>query len=669
MRFFNQLSIGRKQTLIIMATSAVALLMVCAAFITYDSVNFRSELTQHVETLAQVTADNCAAAVDFNDPNAAIETLNALRAEPEIILACAYDRDGHPLAVFKRNDVRMLVPPTARDTDRGFVNGQLLLTRPIVQRGETIGTFFIVSDMSQLSQRLWRNFTIVARIFLASLLVALLLSNRLQRIVCEPILHLAKIVRTVATDKNYSVRAHKENPDELGQLIDGFNEMLEQIQKRDSALQSARDQLERRVEERTRELANSLALFKATLQSTADGIFAVDLSGRIISYNERFAEMWNVPVALLKHGDYDAIIGHSAGLMKESRKYLERIDELRIHPAIGSIDVLELKDGRTFERVIHPEHVENDCIGCVLNFRDITRHRMAESELEKLNQELAKTARLAGMAEMATSVLHNVGNVLNSVNTSASVVMDQARNSKIHGLTKTVALLEEHRADLTAFLTQDNRGEQVLNYLKNLSQHLSTERETVIKELTELHKNIEHIKEIVAMQQSYAKMSGSEEIVSLASLLEDALRINATALGRHQVKVVREFDKVPDVLINRHKVLQIFVNLISNAKYALDLAEGERVLRLSVNGVDDRIRVSIADNGMGISAENLARIFSHGFTTRKNGHGFGLHSGMMTAQEMGGSLKVESDGVGRGATFTLELPARRNRPGPTVIKV
>src|SRR5205823_3821035 len=144
--------------------------------------------------------------------------------------------------------------------------------------------------------------------------------------------------------------------------------------------------------------------------------------------------------------------------------------------------------------------------------------------------DLAKTTRHAGMAEVATSVLHNVGNVLNSVNTSASVVIDHVKNSKVSGLAKTAALLEEHRPDLARFLTQDNRGEQVVAYIKNLAEHLQTERDTLEKEVNELHTNVEHIKEIVAMQQSYAKMSGVEELFSIQKLLDDALRMQNTAL-------------------------------------------------------------------------------------------------------------------------------------------
>jgi len=201
------------------------------------------------------------------------------------------------------------------------------------------------------------------------------------------------------------------------------------------------------------------------------------------------------------------------------------------------------------------------------------------------------------------------------------------------------------------------------DYFIKLSEHLSVEQSELLRELQSLTQNIEHIKEIVAMQQSYAKVSGCLEPMPPAPLVEDALRINAEALARHRVEVVREFAEVPPVLADRHKVLQVLVNLISNAKYALDddrPRDKRLTLGIARNG-NGRVKIVVRDNGVGIAPENLAKIFQHGFTTKKNGHGFGLHSGALAATEMGGSLAAYSDGPGEGATFTLELPMAPER--------
>jgi signal transduction histidine kinase len=172
-----------------------------------------------------------------------------------------------------------------------------------------------------------------------------------------------------------------------------------------------------------------------------------------------------------------------------------------------------------------------------------------------------------------------------------------------------------------------------------------------------LRRNVEHIKEIVAMQQNYATYAGVNEIVNVVDLVEDSLRINEGALSRHEVEVIREFENVLPVTLDKHKFLQILVNLLRNAKYACDDAKRpDKRLTVRVANGEGQVKISVIDNGIGIPADNLTRIFSHGFTTRKGGHGFGLHSGALAAKEMGGSLTVHSDGPGLGAAFTLTLP-------------
>ena len=190
------------------------------------------------------------------------------------------------------------------------------------------------------------------------------------------------------------------------------------------------------------------------------------------------------------------------------------------------------------------------------------------------------------------------------------------------------------------------------------------ENAELLEEVDQLGRNIEHIKEVVAMQQSYAKVSGVFENLPAHRLLEDAIAMNIGAFERHGVKVERKFSAVPLVRVDRHKVLQILINLIRNAKYALDEVERtDKTITLSVFAINERaVHIVVADNGIGIPAENLTRVFAHGFTTREEGHGFGLHSGANAAHAMGGSLSVASAGPGQGATFTLELPVATNAP-------
>jgi len=261
------------------------------------------------------------------------------------------------------------------------------------------------------------------------------------------------------------------------------------------------------------------------------------------------------------------------------------------------------------------------------------------------------------MAEVATSVLHNVGNVLNSVNVSSSVIADKIRKSKVASLAKVVALLKEHENDLGNFFGNDPKGKQLPAYLASLASHLAQEQQDILSELKTLGNNIMHIKEIVTTQQNYAKTVGMTEKLAVVDLVEDALQLNKGAMTRHNISIVRDFADVPPILTEKHKVLQILVNLIRNAKYACDdQGADDKKITLRVANGDGRVKISVGDNGIGIAPENLTCIFNHGFTTRKEGHGFGLHNGAIVAKELGGSLTASSDGPGRGATFTLELP-------------
>jgi PAS domain S-box-containing protein len=299
-----------------------------------------------------------------------------------------------------------------------------------------------------------------------------------------------------------------------------------------------------------------------------------------------------------------------------------------------------------------------EIVGLVGISRDISSLKEAEQKMDSLHRELLQASRSAGMAEVATGVLHNVGNVLNSVNVSAGFVAERFRTSKVDSVSKLARLLREQGANLVHFLTEDDRGRKIPAYIDQLAEHLEQERVEVDKELKGLILNVDHIKEIVAMQQNYARISGVVETVELSELVEDAFKIHGVAYARHGITVERDYEKVPTMSVDKHTVLQILVNLLQNAKYACDASNrpDKRVtVRVKAAG-QDRVLVELADNGVGIAPENLTRIFSQGFTTRKGGHGFGLHSGALGAKQLGGSLTVHSGGLGHGATFILELP-------------
>jgi len=254
-RPLRDMSIKRKLMLIVMLTSSVALLLACAAFVTYELITFRRTMVRHVSTLADIVGTNCTAALTFDDRRAAEETLAALRAEQHIVSASIYTRDGKVFARYRRGArLEDWAPPMPQEDGHAFGEDHLDLFRRIVLDGEMIGIVYLQSDLREMHARLQRYVGIVAIVMGASSLVAFALSSKLRRVISAPILHLAATTRVVSVDKNYAVRAVKQSHDELGMLIEAFNDMLTRIQERDAALQEAHDRLEARVEERTQEL-------------------------------------------------------------------------------------------------------------------------------------------------------------------------------------------------------------------------------------------------------------------------------------------------------------------------------------------------------------------------------------------------------------------------------
>ena len=293
---------------------------------------------------------------------------------------------------------------------------------------------------------------------------------------------------------------------------------------------------------------------------------------------------------------------------------------------------------------------------------DIAARKKAEMDLAKANEHLQNLSRQAGMAEIATNVLHNVGNALNSVNVSTTLIGSRLRKLQIANLGRVCSMLDEHSADLGDFLTSDPKGKAIPSYLKILGKQASDERENLLKELESLSKNVDHIKAIVAKQQSYAKVGGINESFKITDLIEDALRLSFEAQSSQEIVINREFANVSEINTDKHKVLQILINLIINAKQACaGCRQSGCSITIRVVETGDKMTIAIVDTGIGIEPGNLSKIFQHGFTTRKSGHGFGLHDCCLTAKELGATLKCHSEGYGLGASFTLELPTSEER--------
>ena len=410
------------------------------------------------------------------------------------------------------------------------------------------------------------------------------------------------------------------------------------------------------------ELLQNQTLLATVIAELPLALLACDIDGRVTHYNRAAVELFGIPAV---SGDatrpaypITSQVFRPDGATPVPREQRPLACVLRGEEATDLEFVIVTPQAavRTVlasaRRLVGPR---GEALGAVVVVQDITERRLAEEELEEVHKQLLVASRQAGMAEVATNVLHNVGNVLNSVNVSASLVAERIRKSQCAGLERVASLLSA-QTDLTAFLGSA-QGRHLPTYLQELADELRAERDACVAELAALRANVEHIKEIVAMQQGYAKRGGVTDTLDIRVLAEDSLRMNEGAFSRHGVTVVRDFAEVPLIQVDKHKVLQILVNVIRNAKYACaEMPGGEKRVTVRIRATPAAIVVAVIDTGVGIPPQNLERVFNHGFTTRADGHGFGLHSSALAARELGGSLYASSPGTGQGATFTLTLP-------------
>jgi PAS domain S-box-containing protein len=643
MWFLANKSIQRKVMVVILLTSSAALIVSAGALLAFQLLTFRKSFQHDLSSIGQVISKQAGMAVLFTMPKEATDLLGALEAKPHVLGAEIVLPDETVFATYgKPAEIR---GPKFKGRRWGvwFQGKDLIYSQRLIDPSDQspIGALFLRSDYNKEFLALLRLYAGVVGIVLSlSFVLTLLLSSRLQRVISEPILSLAKTAQVVADQKDYSVRAEKLEEDEIGLFTEAFNQMLGEIQAQHAELRKSQQKIET--------LVNSIegVVWEADPQ-TLRFTFVSQHAERLLGYPpEQWLEDPNFWRAHLHPEDREKTLDITRMAVALKKPYCL---EYRMVAADNAVLWM-----RNYTTVVLEDGLPALVRGVLL---DITKERKAAEELKTLHAELLQASRQAGMAEVATGVLHNVGNVLNSVNVSSALVHDKIRKSEVASLAKVATMLRSHARDFPAFLARDPKGRKLPEFIVSLAEHMSREQEETLKELELLSRNIEHIKDIVAMQQSYARVVGMIELLPPQTLIHDALRIHSTDGTRQSIEITTDLEEVPAVAVDKHKALQILVNLLANAKQALqESGRPDKAVKISLSRNDGHVRITVQDNGIGIPPENLTRIFRHGFTTKKDGHGFGLHSGALAAKEMGGSLVAQSDGVGKGAAFILELP-------------
>ena len=573
MMVLKNLSIQGKLLIVYMSITGLVLAI---AFTIITSLNLRNaekNIISGLNVVAEIVADSSAASLAFSDIESAEGNLRSLKSHQSVVYACIRTTENKTFAEYNLDVENIFLCDEYNEASSiKILSGYVDVFKPVLLEGQSIGKLQIKASLSELTESTIKSGKISLAIFIGLMIVTAVITRRIMRFITDPITKLKDLAQSVSKNKDYGLRMKKTTDDEVGVLIGSFNNMLGQIQDRDSALIEEKEKAETSAES-----AKDYALKTERMN--------VDLENEI----------------------------------RERARIEDELQELN----------------ETLEDKVHER----------------------TSELKELNEKIGDIARSAGMAEVASGVLHNVGNVLNSVNVSASVIREQVRKTKAGNLNRVVVMLDENDDNIANFISEDDKGKQIPKFLSLLAGQLSEEKESLFAELDELANNIDHIKNVISMQQSYAGSYGVREKVVLSDLVEDALKINLQGMDRHGIKVIKNYNNVKHLYVDKHKALQIIINLISNAKHALvDSTNVERKLTINISDENGVAKIEVIDTGVGIEKDDIQHLFEYGFKKRRDGHGFGLHHSAIVANELGGTISVVSDGLGKGANFILILP-------------
>ena len=658
--------------LVVFCTLISGLALLVANFVTVlgSITSSRTMLQESLETQARVLSDTLRPDLLFEDSASAKSSLEAMAIHSNIEVAAVYGRSGYLFCSYARPGMEDRVPKVPAGIGQTFGSNHVAVVAPIVDERGRMGTIYLRMGLGQMWNQIWNSIWVTVAVTAGAILMASTLSARFLKMLLGPLQQLASTARYISDHKDYSARFWSYDDEDLGVVIEAFNDMLDQIQEQTAALVNAKNTLEQRVRVRTADLNQAVqsaesaagalresdSRTRAIMETAADAILTFDDGGAVRTFNSAAERIFGyLP---------DEAIGmnmrvlvpdvYARGLFPEHLSDGSR-------PNVGTTKefVGRRKNGQKFPMTLAVSYFEIDSRGVYTGIvRDVTDEKLARQEREELNKRLLVTSRQAGKAEVATGVLHNVGNVLNSINVTATLLSNKLRDTKIGSLSRVVKLIQEHGDDLAGFLGKDDRGKTLAPYLGKLADHLHKQHQKSIQDLADLMNHIDHIKQIISTQQEAAKVTGVVEEGTVQEMVQSALQMNEAAFHRHSIKVVKDYRGDVELATDRHRVLEILINLMSNAKQAL-VSGRDKGRRLNVRIVKDgdaAVEIEVQDNGIGISPENIEKIFAHGFTTKASGHGFGLHSCALAANDLGGSLRAMSDGTGKGACFTLTLP-------------
>jgi len=728
MNFLKSLSIRDKLRAIVIIISGAVLLLTCTGLGIFGVVSIRTSLVSERSVLAKIIAERIKAPMLSSDKILTTEILSALKSDPTILSVHIYDKSGKIFAEYFQNEkvgnkkLSFSEKLSFSSAESRFENNALLILQPIISDNKEIaGMLVIQSDLSKINNFIRRYIGMVVLIGGFSVILLFFLLSKFQGMASKPILDLAYSAKAFSEKADYSARLPYHGEDELDILIEIFNNMLDQIMFRDTALNNSVKRAEeslleaRRMAEETNrtnvELENEINVrkraeaqlreseekYRNLIDFAPEGIFITGIKGELLSFN-------SAAIKIFKYDDPNLFSQISAiDFYQDPVK--DRYDLVHKLLSDGHIENYEVKfkdkDGVTFTASLSSRLIQYEGKTCIQSvIRDITHiKRMEESlrdyaenledmvaektlELRISNQELSSTittleetreqlafkAHQAGMAELAVSVLHNIGNAINSINVRIYHHEDRLNNGEIPALEKIYTLLQSEvgsslRLEPTSERVKPtDRKEKLLKYFGNIISSFKEDRQMLKADCEFIKKGLDHLMEIISLQQKYAGVRGTETLEDISEILKDSVEMLMDSIQKRGITVESDLTHGLNVLVNRNKMLQIFINIIKNAYEAIEMADplNEKKIRLitSVEKEDGKeyVQIVIADTGVGISSEAKEKVFRFNYSTKERGTGFGLHDAANYINARNGTVTLQSKGIDEGAQIIIRLP-------------